>query len=487
MRILLVKPHTELLVARRLEEGFLRLEPLGLEIVAGAVGPEDDVRILDLGLYKAPLAEYERTLSVYRPDMVGFSGYSSMARVIRQLALRSKQMLPSAVTIVGGIHATIAPGDYAGSSLDIVVRGEGSVALKEIISRYKHNRLLADGSRCLSPAGPDFARQAESPLPAYPEPRLIARPRRDLIERSRYFCVWTTSERGRLDTLFPRVASMRTSLGCAFRCSFCVIHQVMGGKYLQRDPEDVVEEIAGIEEEHIYFVDDEMFLNIPRVTRIAQLLKERGIRKHYISWARSDTIARHPEAFRLWREVGLDVVYVGLESVDESRLVEYDKRTSLAANRRAVEILKEEGIMLHAAYIVHPDFTADDFRRLEAQIRRISPAEITFTVLSPSPGTRFWQDNRNRFICDPYRFYDCMHTVLPTQLPLRRFYRHFGRLTSLALRANPLRMNRIRVPFGDFLRAVTGGTKYIASLYSIYKDYRGVVADERIYRSGWEQ
>ncbi len=184
---------------------------------------------------------------------------------------------------------------------------------------------------------------------------------------------------------------------------------------------------------------------------------------------------------RLMKEAGLDVVYVGLESVDEFRLTEYAKRTSIDTNRKAVKILKDLGIMLHAAFIVHPDFEADDFRRLEAEIKRISPAEITFTVLSPSPGTKFWSDNKDKFICDPYRFYDCMHTILPARLPLRRFYQHFGRLNSLALRANPLRMQGIRVPFRDFLRAVFCGTRYIFSLYSIYKDYKGLLKDELIY------
>ncbi|MBU1713022.1 MAG: hypothetical protein KKD47_07955 [Proteobacteria bacterium] len=50
MKILLVKPHPELLVAKRLQEGFLHLEPLELEIVAGGVPDEDDVLIIDLSV-----------------------------------------------------------------------------------------------------------------------------------------------------------------------------------------------------------------------------------------------------------------------------------------------------------------------------------------------------------------------------------------------------------------------------------------------------
>ncbi|MBU4035898.1 MAG: radical SAM protein, partial [Proteobacteria bacterium] len=309
------------------------------------------------------------------------------------------------------------------------------------------------------------------PPPAYPSVDEIPRPRRDLVQRSKYFCVWTSSQTGKLDTMFPRVASIRTSIGCAFSCSFCVIPYLMFGKYLQRNPEDVADEIAGISEDHIYFVDDEMFLNPARVTKIAELLIERGIKKKYISWARSDTIDKYPEVFKIWKKAGLELVYVGLESMDKSRLDEYSKRTDVETNRKAIEILKQLGITLHAAFIVHPDFTRDDFRRLEKEVKNLCPAEVTFTVLSPSPGTKSWYDNKDRFICDPYRFYDCMHSVLPTRLPLKRFYKHFGRLYSLALRANPIRVNKVKIPLKDLYRAITGGTKYIFSLYNIYKDY----------------
>jgi radical SAM superfamily enzyme YgiQ (UPF0313 family) len=245
----------------------------------------------------------------------------------------------------------------------------------------------------------------------------------------------------------------------------------MHGKYLQRSPEDVVDEIANISENHIYFVDDEMFVNPSRVTRIAELLLERGIRKKYISWARSDTIVKHPEVFRLWKEAGLTVVYVGLESMDHHRLDEYHKRIDVETNRKAIALIQEAGIMLHASFIVHPDFAEQDFRRLEKEVLQVCPAEVTFTVLSPSPATAFWHEHEEEFICDPYRFYDCMHSILPTRLPLKRFYQHFGRLYGLALRNNPLRLNRTRVPFRDFLRAFIRGTRYVFSLYRIHRDY----------------
>ncbi len=472
MRLLLVKPYPELLIARRLQEGFLHLEPLELEIVAGGVPLTDEVKILDLSLEKRyPLEVFKKTIKDWHPDLVGFSGYSTNVNLVKKLALLVKSINPKIITMVGGIHATLLPQDYNVSEIDLIVRGEGGTVIGKILERIKGKEAFFFDDAVLSPKDPEFSNKAQLLPPSYPDPSEIPLPRRDLVERDRYFCIWTSSDTGRLDKLFPQVASMRTSVGCAFSCSFCVIPHLMRGKYLQWQPEKVVDEIAVLKEEYIYFLDDEMFLNIERVKKIAELLLQRGIKKKYVSWARSDTIVKHPHIFRLWKEAGLDTLYVGLESMDEAKLNEYKKRLPVETNRKAVGILRDLGITLHAAFIVHPEFSIEDFQRLEKEVLALCPAEVTFTVLSPSPGTPFWHENKDRFICDPYSFYDCMHTILPTHLPLKPFYQHFSRLTNLALRANPLRVNKIKVPFQDFIRAIFAGTKYIIALQLIYRDY----------------
>jgi hopanoid C-3 methylase len=471
MKILLVKPKPELLVPIRLQEGFLHLEPLELEIVAGGLGPEEEIKILDLGLEKNQFAAFEESIKRWRPQLIGFTGYSSNITTIKKLAKVAKSLDNRILNVVGGIHATLLPVDFAVPQIDIIVRGEGGLVLREIVKRFKTKEPLFFDNLSLSPEDPEFSVKAAMEPPQYPEIDKIPMPRRDLVQRERYFCVWTSSDTGKLESLFPQVASLRTSIGCAFSCSFCVIHHLMHRRYLQRTPEDVVNEIAALTEKYIYFLDDEMFLNDQRCLKIAELLLARGIKKEYVSWARSDTIVKHPEVFKLWKQAGLRTVYVGLESMDEERLLEYKKLLPVETNHKAIAILKEIGITLHAAFIVHPDFTEDDFKRLEKVVLSLCPSEIAFTVLSPSPGTTFWQENKQRFICDPYYYYDCMHTILPTRLPLKKFYRHFSRLTELALRFNPLRVNKIKVPFKDFIRAIVGGTKYIIALQLIYRDY----------------
>ncbi len=473
MRILLVKPNPQLLVAKRLQEGFLHLEPLELEMVAAGVPPEDEVVIQDLSFEKEPLQGFQDKVKSFDPQIIGFTGYSSQSSLVKTLAALTKKINPKIVTVVGGTHATIIPADYTknGEGIDIIVRGEGGTAFAEIVKRYKNNEPLFFGDNVLSPKSSDFAEKAAGPPPEFPPVDQIPRARRELVDRSRYFCIWTSSTEKKLDTIFPRTASMRTSTGCAFSCSFCVVPHMMRGKYLQRTPEDVVDEIAKIPEDHIYFVDDETFLNKDRLMKIANLLIEKGIKKKYISWARADTIVKYPELFKLWHSIGLSVVYVGLEAMVGSRLDKYKKRTNVDTNRKAVELIKEIGITLHASFMVDPDFSVQDFKDLETEIMRVCPAEVTFTVFSPSPGTDLWKEHKNDYIVDPYLYYDCMHTILPTKLDMNLFYAHFAKLSRVALQANPLRVNKVKVPFREIVKIIYLGTRYIFAMRNIYKDY----------------
>jgi radical SAM superfamily enzyme YgiQ (UPF0313 family) len=472
VRCLLVKPPAPLLVARSFL-AFLHLEPLDLAIVAGGVPAPHDVRILDLSLYRDPLHILERALVEQAPDIVGFGCYTNQAAIVKEMAAQVRASCPRALVVVGGIHATIAPGDLAlPGVIDVVVRGEGAAAMREMLGALEAGRPLASSARVLVTSDPLFGQWEALAPPAPPPQADVPRPRRDLLQQDRYFCIWSGEAGSRLPNLFPRVATLRTSMGCPFRCSFCVVHHLFDGRYLPREPEDVVDEIAGLAQDHVYFVDDEMFVDTRRAERIARLLIERGIRKEYVSWARADTIARRPELFRVWKRAGLRVVYVGIESMEKKVLDDYGKRCLPETNQRAVEVLRELDIGLHAALMVNPDFGREDFERVLRTIEQLLPCELSFTVFSPPPGTPLWEETRERFVCaDPYRFYDCMHTLLPTRLPLREFYRRFADLYVAGFRRNPWRLRGVWPPLMQIARVIGRGVRCNFALRAIYRDY----------------
>ncbi len=471
MKILLVKPQVYLKVAKSFH-GVLHLEPLEMEIVAGGIAPEHDVQILDLTLAKKPFKTFSAKLAAYQPDIVGIGGYSNQSENMKELARLTKAANSKTLVVAGGVHATIVPQKLKLPELfDVIVRGDGAANMGEIVDAWAKDKSLPDTDYILTTKAPDFDERATKPPAPLQRSSIDTAPRRDLVNRSDYFCVCSGESNTKLKTLFPQVASMRTSVGCPHRCRFCVVHFLANGKYLQRTPEDVVDEIAGIKEDYIYFVDDEMFISPKRVAEIARLLKERGIQKKYISWARADTICKHPEIFKDWKEVGLETVYVGLESLEEDQLESYNKGVDPGMNKKAVEILRELDIGLHAALIVDPDYVAEDFIKLRKTIDFVSPAEVTFTVFSPSPGTPLFDEHDGEYVCDPYLHYDCMHTILPTKLPLKTFYRYFSLLYLFGFRKNPWRMKKIKVPFRDFIRVMLAGAKCGWHLKHIYKDY----------------
>jgi radical SAM superfamily enzyme YgiQ (UPF0313 family) len=153
------------------------------------------------------------------------------------------------------------------------------------------------------------------------------------------------------------------------------------------------------------------------------------------------------------------------------RLENLNKKTTVETNRRAVEILKELGITLHASFMIDPDFSEEDFASLNKEVKNVCPAEVTFTVFAPSPGTELWQKHKNDFIKDPYVYYDCMHTILPTRLPIRKFYQRFSELYATSFQANPLRLNKVKYPFRELFTIISRGFKYIFALRNLYKEY----------------
>jgi radical SAM superfamily enzyme YgiQ (UPF0313 family) len=452
---------------------MLLLEPYAQELIAGAVQAPHDVRICDLAVEKKPLAAFRRTLQEYRPDLIGFGGFSGQFRTNRELAAVAKEERPGALTCLGGIHASSIPADCKYPDLfDLIVRGDGASAIKQIIASLDAGQPLPESDCILPTASPNFDRLASQRPPQLHPDGINTRPRRDLVDMSKYFCICYGEPGQRMKTLFPQIACVRTSVGCPNRCSFCVVHFLANGKYLQRDVEDVVDEIASLSQEYIYFVDDETFINTKRMKRMAEMLIERGVKKKYLSWARSDTVCKHPELFALWKEAGLEFVYVGFESLNEEDLSDYNKNATPSQNRRAREILRDLNLNIHAALMVHPDFDENGFLSVHEAIKELGPAEFAFTILSPPPGTEAFAAARDEFICDdPCLYYDCLHTILPTKLPLKRFYRYFAILYALGAAQMPPRVNKVRVPFRDLVRVLFGGVKFGWYIRRLYRDY----------------
>jgi radical SAM superfamily enzyme YgiQ (UPF0313 family) len=122
------------------------------------------------------------------------------------------------------------------------------------------------------------------------------------------------------------------------------------------------------------------------------------------------------------------MVFCGMETFSQNRLGGLDKRLSIEDQEKAAEILRDLGIIMYASFIVDPDFTRKDFKALRAYIRRLKLKHISFSILTPLPRTKLFEDRKDELLTDRFELFDLLHTLLPTRLPLKEFYAEFASL-----------------------------------------------------------
>lgn len=112
-------------------------------------------------------------------------------------------------------------------------------------------------------------------------------------------------------------ASIHTSLGCPYRCTFCCINAPFGKpSYRMWSPDTVIREIDLLVERHgvrnIKFVDEMFVLNKRHVLDICGRIVERGHDLNIWAYARVDTVK--DEYLETFRRAGIRWLALGIES-----------------------------------------------------------------------------------------------------------------------------------------------------------------------------
>jgi len=160
------------------------------------------------------------------------------------------------------------------------------------------------------------------------------------------------------------------------------------------------------------------------------------------------------------------------EFTTDRELKSVHKGGTTAGNEEAVERLRAIGIAVHAAFLILPEWTRDDFMRLREYVRALPPLQCSFTVCTPSPGTPDYEAIRDRIWIDrPYDLYDCMHPLTPTTLSLREFARLYAEQAAEGLSKVPLRIKKHPTPLWDVVRVNVAGARYARGFRNLYRDY----------------
>jgi radical SAM superfamily enzyme YgiQ (UPF0313 family) len=410
VEVLLVRPSAN----ERFGLGpFFRTEPLGLEYLAAAIRARGhDVAIVDLRLERASHGA-RAALRGRSPALVGISAIHTIdLPSTLVLAREIKRAHPGAVVVVGGHGASASPEAFDGSVVDYVGFGAGEESFPRLIDALGAARA---GSL---PRHVDGFHRVGTPLVLEASKRSAERidpdllPARDLVAHYRrgYRCVHRAP-----------VWALETARGCPFRCSFCAVGR--NGASASRGLDAVVKDFANVGGD-IFVVDDLFFYPRDRSLELADRLSASGIRKDWLLvQTRTDTVARSAAVLEKWRpRAGVFDLFMGFEAASDEGLGKLQKDATLADAEEAVRVARALRFGVTGNFVVDPDWTEDDFERLWATLERLKLDRVGFTVLTPLPGTQFYDDTRARLVERDWARWDMHHVLWEPRLGRRRFY-----------------------------------------------------------------
>jgi anaerobic magnesium-protoporphyrin IX monomethyl ester cyclase len=398
------------------------LPPLGLAYMAALLTENDyDVNIVDLNV-----DQDQQSIPHNNWDLVGItldtSRYYKGMKYARMLKSKGTKV------VVGGPHASFMADDILGSgSADFVVRGEGEQTILELVTALTKGGNLERIKGLSYLSGDQVIHNDDRTYPDNLD--TLPFPARHLLAMEKY----RTSKLGTRS-----ITSILTSRGCPYQCSFCASSKLAGTSWRARSVESIIEEIQLVKDAYGYrafaFIDDNFTLNPQRVIDLCNEICKRGWDIHWWCFSRVDTIVRNPEMVALMYEAGCRSTYIGIESRNQETLDYYNKKISADISREAISILKKNKIEMNASFIIgalheNKEMVEDTLRFAKS----LNPNTVSFTILTPYPGTDLFKQVEDRIITFDWRKYDGIHSVIKLkhfkpiqlQLTLLRFYISF--------------------------------------------------------------
>lgn len=376
-KLLLINP-----VGRRsgyLVSKFSTFQPLSLAYVAAVTPSHWEIKIVDESIEPFQFEE---------ADLVGITAFTSNINRAYKIAGMYRQK--KIKVIMGGIHISMLP-DEAMQYADSVVTGEVEGIWHQVIQDFEENRLL----------------------PKYYGPQIDLSksgiiPRHDLF-RPEYF--WN---------------SIQTSRGCPFNCNFCSVSRYLGREYRQRRAIHVLNELEGIKEQHIAFIDDNMIGYSPgskaRAVELFEGMINRGLNKKW--WTQVSINAADDESLiKLAAQAGCIYMFIGFETINDTTLKNMNKGINLKIGienyKRIIDKFHKYGIGILGAFVIGNNYDSRRYYEDLADFLVISGIDsVQISILTPLPGTDLmdqmqkedrliYQDFPNDW--DKYRFSYVVH------------------------------------------------------------------------------
>ena len=268
--------------------------------------------------------------------------------------------------------------------VDYVVRGHGEVVFQSLVERLVKGEDPTDlaGLAYRQPDGMPFT-NATAPIP---HPDSMPDFPYQRIDVRRY---------ARKSFMGNRTLAHHSSYGCPFFCNFCAVVNMVGGRWLAQSAERTATITRHLVTEYgadaVEFYDNNFFVHEARTAEFAERILDLGI-----GWwgdSRIDTLLRYSDrSWRLLRDSGLRMVFMGAESGSDETLKRMNKGGSASTDKTLAmaEKARQYGIVPEFSFVLGnpPDPEGDVRGTLEfiRKVKRVNPhTEIIMYVYTPVP------------------------------------------------------------------------------------------------------
>lgn len=450
------------------------LPSFGLCCLAAVVREKGHVpSIVEAGALQLTLKETLNSILKQRPQIVGFRASTASLNNAALLAKAVKEHDAKIVTIIGGPHITAEPVETLSRfpQFDLAVIGEGEETIVELLNVIERIRLEAhEGFKDV--AGIAFRHGNEiivtAKRPYIKDLDRLPMPAWDLLEGfpDRY-------QPPLLSYKALPVASMVTSRGCPFQCTFCD-RSVFGNRYRGYSAAYVTGMIKHLVSvygvRHLLFYDDLFAASESRLNAVCNDMIASGLNLSWSCDARVNAVSE--KTLALMKKAGCWEIAFGIESGSQKILDLVAKDITIEQIQTGVRLTHEAGIKVKGLFMMgHPGETRETIRETVELATRLPFDIINISKLTPYPGTELYRDaamygtfdpdwdrmNSLSFVFVPHGF---TREALEAEyrMALKRFYWRPGKMAALlgALMRDRAGLKRLLKAQNDFLKFMAG-------------------------------
>jgi anaerobic magnesium-protoporphyrin IX monomethyl ester cyclase len=324
--------------------------------------------------------ELFRILETQAPATLGI--YANLMTRGNALAIVERAAACGWRVVMGGPEPANYADRYLGAGADVVVSGEGELAMEAILRGAPPEEVpglvfRADGGRTVNTG----LAKLLGDLDAAPWPD------RERIDIAHYLQVWR--ERHGAGSV-----SVITARGCPYHCRWCS-HSTFGKTHRRRSARAVVDEVEWIlgryQPEQLWFADDVFTIHHGWLDEYAAEMRRRGLRVPFECITRADRL--NARVAGQLAEMGCDRVWIGSESGSQRLLDAMERGVTVAQVREAVGQLKQNGIRTGMFFMW--GYEGEEMTDIEATYEHVKACrpDVFFTTISyPIKGTPYYDE-----------------------------------------------------------------------------------------------